>query len=87
MRGHYEELEMPNHRLWIPDLTLGLGLWEGIYRGCQQSWLRWFDANDEWVPTPEERAETAETALAQEQQRTEQLAAKLKSLDIDSDID
>ncbi|MDW8200104.1 MAG: Uma2 family endonuclease [Cyanobacteriota bacterium SKYGB_h_bin112] len=42
----YQAVTLPQHRLWIEELQLGLGLW-----------LRWYDAAGEWVPTAQERAE------------------------------
>ncbi|MDB9528845.1 Uma2 family endonuclease [Oscillatoria sp. CS-180] len=88
--GRYQELDLSNNRFWFPDLNLGLGVWQGIYEGCERLWLRWFDENDEWIPTPEERAEAAENALVHEQQQTlnerqraDRLAEKLRALGID----
>jgi hypothetical protein len=37
--GHYQELDS----LWLPDIGLGLTLWEGEYEGAHDTWLRWCD--------------------------------------------
>jgi hypothetical protein len=41
-------------------LGLGLGLWTGRYEGVVGKWLRWYDAGGDWIPTKDERAQTAE---------------------------
>jgi len=67
----YHELELPNQRLWFPDLELGLGVWEGAYDGIQGRWLRWYDAAGDWIPTPEERAERERERAERERERAE----------------
>lgn len=54
--GLYERLELDGGRLWMPELKIGLGLWQGIYKQVDRSWLRWYDEAGTWLPTPEERA-------------------------------
>ncbi|MEQ8535855.1 MAG: Uma2 family endonuclease [Coleofasciculus sp. D1-CHI-01] len=65
--GHYQELELQESRVWIPELDLGLGLWQGEFQGIERLWLRWYDAQGNWILTETEqerqRAETAETQL------------------------
>ncbi|NET62427.1 MAG: Uma2 family endonuclease [Symploca sp. SIO2E6] len=60
--GKYEELELSLGRLWLEELGLGLGLWEGSYEEVTGKWLRFYDSMGNWIPIPEERVE-------QEQQR------------------
>lgn len=69
----YSRIELTTPQIWMPSLDLGLGLWQGTYQGIERLWLRWYDANGNWLPTPTE----------QESQRAERLAAKLKELGID----
>ncbi|MEN9239670.1 MAG: Uma2 family endonuclease [Thermostichales cyanobacterium SZTDM-1c_bins_54] len=83
--------------LWLPEVALGLGLWQGSYRGLQRLWLRWYDQAGHWIPTTEElleqerlraeqerqRAEQERQRAEQERQRAEQLAAYLRRLGID----
>jgi Uma2 family endonuclease len=70
--GRYQEqaLETDNPQFWIPELNLGLGLWQGEFEGINRRWLRWYDALGNWVPTDAER----------ERQKRLELAQKLKSL-------
>lgn len=63
--GKYIEVKDHDGRLWIPEAGLFLGLWRGDYKWHDREWLRWCDADGNWIPTGEERAE-------QEYQRAEQ---------------
>ena len=67
-------------RVWIPTLELGLGLWQGEYRGKNRQWLRWYDAIGNWIPTEAEK-ERQEKELAQA--RAERLAERLRQAGID----
>jgi Uma2 family endonuclease len=89
--AHYEELELQEPRVWMSELELGLGLWQGEYQGIERLWLRWYDAQGNWVPTEaeqqrqrveQERAEKAEALqqAEQERQRAEQAESRLESL-------
>ena len=70
----YQEIDLdPNYpRVWIPRLGLGLGRWQGAYAGIDRYWLRWYDAQDDWIPTPEEERTTAQYQAKLEQQRAEE---------------
>ncbi|MBD2462378.1 Uma2 family endonuclease [Oscillatoria sp. FACHB-1407] len=76
--GRYEQqpLSADSPQIWIPELELGLGLWQGAYQDIERVWLRWCDRSGIWVLTPEEQVE-------QERQRAERLAARLRELGID----
>lgn len=93
-KNRYREAILSIERVWLPEIELGLGLWSGTYQDLSRQWLRWFDALDNWLPTPTEReqqqvemerqrAEQAELLLQQERRRNEQLAAKLREHGID----
>ncbi len=78
----YRELELADKRLWLEELQLGLGLWQGNYEGVDRLWLRFCDADNNWIPTPEERErQEKEQAL----QRAERLEAFLRANNIDPD--
>ena len=38
--NRYRLLELNDSKVWIPSLSIGLGLWQGEYRGCTRQWLR-----------------------------------------------
>ncbi|MDY7015797.1 MAG: Uma2 family endonuclease, partial [Cyanobacteriota bacterium] len=62
-------------QIWIPELALGLGLWEGEYEGIPELWLRWCDESGNWIATDAEiqrqRAETESQRAEVERQRAE----------------
>ncbi|MCP4350677.1 MAG: Uma2 family endonuclease [Desulfobacterales bacterium] len=72
--GMYHEIVLPDRRLWIPELKIGLGVWKGKYQG-ERDWLRWYDAQKNWIPTPVEqekqRAEHEKQRAEYEKQRAE----------------
>lgn len=72
LAGRYQELTITNSRIWLPELELGIGLWQGTYQGVPRLWLRWYDATGNWIPTPVEL----------ERAKTERLAARLRELGI-----
>ncbi len=76
--GEYQPIQ-PNDRghLWSQQLELYLGIHQGL--------LRFFTANGELVPTPEEQAESERQEKEIAQQKAERLAAKLRELNIDPD--
>lgn len=65
--GRYQEqgLDTTQPRIWIPELGLGLGLWQGAFEGVTRHWLRWYDNQENWIPTDAERALQAESQLQQ----------------------
>ncbi|MEM8810652.1 MAG: Uma2 family endonuclease [Cyanobacteria bacterium P01_G01_bin.38] len=89
--GRFQEqpLSQANPLIWIPEMNLGLGFWSGEFEGVERLWLRWCDADGNWVPTDTEqerqRAESAEAQLAEERRQREQLLAKLREQGIDPD--
>jgi len=69
--NRYEALSLPERRLWLEEMQLGLGLWQGSYQGTTGLWLRWYDERG-WIPTLAERAEQERQRAEQERQRAEQ---------------
>lgn len=89
--AHYQELELEEPRVWMPELELGLGLWRGEYQGIERLWLRWYDTKGNWILTEAEqerqqaqqerqRTEQALQQAQQERQRAEQAESKLELL-------
>ncbi|MBD2431404.1 MULTISPECIES: Uma2 family endonuclease [Fischerella] len=83
--GTYQPIE-PNPQGWLWSQQLNLFL------GVDQEKLRFFTAEGELVPTPEEvaqqemqRAEQEMQRAEQEKQRSDRLAAKLRELGVDPD--
>jgi hypothetical protein len=58
--------------LRLPDIGLGVTLWDGTYDGKTDTWLRWTDADGNLILTGKERAEQERQRAEQEPQRAEQ---------------
>lgn len=80
--GRYQALDLPEPRIWMPNLDVGLGLWQGEQRGITRQWLRWYNAEG-WIPTEAEQIEQEQRQRQQAEQRAERLAERLRSLGID----
>jgi DNA-directed RNA polymerase specialized sigma24 family protein len=67
--------------LWIPELDLGLGIWQDVFDALPQAWLRWCDRNGNFCLTDTEVQEqaraTAEQQLKQVEQQLEQTVRRL----------
>jgi hypothetical protein len=79
-RERYDEVPDHGEWLWLAEAELGLGLWQGRYRGQDRLWLRWFDAQGNCLPTPTEQVEHERQRAEQLQQRAALLAERLRQL-------
>ncbi len=52
----------------------------------ERQWLRWYDANGNWIPIPEEQTEQERQRAEQERQRVERLAEQLRALGVEPDL-
>ena len=77
--GEYEPIA-PNERglCWSEELEL--------YLGIQDGQLRYFNAQGQLIPTPEEDAKLSQQQAELSQQQVERLAAQLRSLGIEPEI-
>ncbi len=82
MGSSYTELELNEARVWIADIQLGLGVWQGSYQKVVGQWLRWYDAAGNWIFTPEE-IERRQVEI--ERQRAERLMAQLRAFGVEPD--
>lgn len=82
--GQYQEqsLNAENPLVWLDELEIGLGVWQGEFEGVTASWLRWCapqsgsvpDRQDNWLLTD---TELAQQQLEQERQAKEQAQTQL----------
>lgn len=85
----YEEraITTGNEKIWFSDLQIGLGICEGMFEGICDHWLRWCDAEGNWLLTDTERAEQKAESECQQRDRAEAekeaLLAKLRAAGID----
>jgi Uma2 family endonuclease len=75
----YVERDTP----WLPQVGLGVTLWQGTYEGKYDRWLRWCDENGKLILTGAENAAQERLAKEQALSQLEQLSAKLRALGID----
>jgi Uma2 family endonuclease len=94
--GEYQPQVLTDGRYWLEDMGIGLGIWRGEFKKNTRLWLRWYDADGNWLPTETEdereqrlaaqlRAESESRRADQERSRAERLAEKLRELGIDPD--
>jgi Uma2 family endonuclease len=78
----YQPWEFENQGLWVEEVQMSLGLWQGEYEEMTRLWLRWRDEHGNWIPTPEEaqqqqaererqRADTQQQQAERERQRAD----------------
>lgn len=82
--GHYQEqsLQQEAPLIWLPDLSIGLGIWQGEFDAVPSSWLRWCDQDGNWLLTDTEQAEQqAEQAQTQLLQAAQNLLATGMEID------
>lgn len=82
VNGRYQAQDVSAGRFWLADMGVGIGVWQGTFKGYPLHWLRWYDADGEWIPT---EAEQERKRAEQERSRAERLAARLRALGIDPD--
>jgi len=80
--GAYAPIE-PN---WLPNVGIGLVLWEGVFEGQTARWLRWCDRQGQVIPTGRERAEKERERADRERQQKERLQAQLRALGVEPEV-
>jgi Uma2 family endonuclease len=73
--GEYQEQSVgaDNPLVWLEDLQIGLGIWEGMFNNIPGCWLRWCDRQGNWYLTDTERERLAKQQ-AEQQAQQERLA-------------
>lgn len=69
----------------LPTVRLEVRLWQGVYEGLEQTWLRWYDHEGRLLLTSAECAEQERQRAEQEHQRVERLTAQLRALGVEPD--
>lgn len=77
--GQYQEqsLRKETPLIWLAELAIGLGIWQGVFDGVPGYWLRWCDREGNWLNTDTEAAEqeAEQERLAKEQAQAQLLQA------------
>jgi hypothetical protein len=85
----YEEQQVRDRapHIWLSDLEIGLGIWDGSFESLSGPWLRWCNAEGTWMLTDTEQAraeaEQAQAEAERAQAEANRLAEKLRELGID----
>jgi Uma2 family endonuclease len=94
LNSRYTEVTLANSGFWFPELQMTLGKWTGQYGGINNQWLRWFDRSHQLIPTAQEkadlesqRADMADRRADTADRKAERLAAQLRLLGIEPDIE
>ncbi|MGH1396633.1 MAG: Uma2 family endonuclease [Trichormus sp.] len=83
--GHYEPINLTQGRVLMPELSLSLGVWQGVFRGIDRLWLRWFTLTGELIPEPTEEVVAAKQEAEKANRKAEQLAERLRQLGVNPD--
>jgi Uma2 family endonuclease len=75
-----------NHRYWIAEIDLFLGVWQGSRENRDGYWLRWWNNQGELLLWGAELAEQERQWAEQEHQRAERLAAQLRAAGIEPNV-
>ncbi|MBW4473889.1 MAG: Uma2 family endonuclease [Stenomitos rutilans HA7619-LM2] len=81
--GQYGEQTLSSEPplVWLTDLEIGLGIWQGEFEGVTAAWLRWCDQDGHWLltDTEQERQAKEQERLTREQaqQQFEQAQTQL----------
>ncbi|MGK7891138.1 MAG: Uma2 family endonuclease [Leptolyngbyaceae cyanobacterium] len=79
--GQYSQLPTP----WFEGVNLGLTLWDGVFEGQDETWLRWCDRDNQVVPTGAERAEQEKQRADAASARAQRFAEQLRAMGINVD--
>jgi Uma2 family endonuclease len=72
----------PHDPGWLPEIGLGLLLWEGEFEGKRQTWLRWCDRDGQPIPTGAERADHEQQRAKEALERIARLEGQLRAAGI-----
>ena len=54
--GQYQQMRLNEAPLiWLTELEIGLGIWQGEFEGVSVAWLRWCDRDGNWLLTDTEQ--------------------------------
>jgi Uma2 family endonuclease len=87
--GQYGEQPLNSEAplVWLTDLEIGLGIWQGEFEGVTAAWLRWCDQEGNWLLTDTEQErlsrEQAQQQLEQAQTQLLQAAQNLLATGMD----
>ena len=75
VEGRYVEMLSSQ---WLPEIGLGLTVWEGVVGDVPDRWLRFVDTEGQMLPTSEEKYEREREKLDLERQKVEEERQKVE---------
>ena len=82
LRGNrYQEMT----ETWLEQVGIGLTLWDGVFEGKHDRWLRW-STREGVVPTGAEQAEQERQRAERAEARATRLEEQLRTMGIDPDV-
>lgn len=73
-------------RVWLPEIQLFLGVWQGVRENRSGYWLRWWDEAGNLLLWGTEQVALERQRVEQERQRAERLAAQLRAAGIEPEV-
>lgn len=70
---------------WLEAIDIGFTLWDGIFEGKNDRWLRWCTADGIVIPTGAENADQERQRAERAEAKAAQLAEQLRGMGIDPD--
>ncbi|HLO85724.1 MAG TPA: Uma2 family endonuclease [Nostocaceae cyanobacterium] len=67
-------------KIWMPEISLGIGRERGTHQGMTREWLYWYDENGNRYLTPNELAVQQKQQLEQKEQQLDQTQQELQEL-------
>lgn len=83
MGGHYQPIDNADKQVTVSEWQISLKPWMGKFQGVNQTWLRWYDANEQLILTDAERVDLVEAQKQEAEQRAEAMAPRLCRLGIE----
>lgn len=65
--------------IWLSDLKVGLGIWNDYFEELVGPWLRWCDADGNWLLTDTEKAVLAKAAESEAKEAAEKVAQQAQA--------
>lgn len=80
-RYQEQPVQAETPKIWLDDLAIGLGLWEGYFEGLPGPWLRWCNQSGHWLltDTEQERQAKEQERQAKEQAQQQATAAQARA--------
>jgi Uma2 family endonuclease len=80
--GKYKEIDTLEPHNYLPDITLGLKIWKGMYEDAEAPFARWCDAEGKCLLTGAERSEAEAKRAAEAEIKAQEAEIKAQEAEI-----